>query len=353
VLPDRSVFTTRHEVVVNRTGKDVAVKEVVEEEQLFVNYCFQPKNSTMLLFPYGQGVNLINHAAGRRSSNGDIRFGNLNSFLKGGEADAGDRNAMNEPNVYLRWSEHQMHHSTWLDFKDVNEFWKHAKPGGLILEVVALRGISAGEELFVDYGAEWEEAWREHVDAWKPPPPASSASDGGGGDYKYPAEMDETAPLRTIKEQLDGDPYPSNLITTCVTPDWSHRHYETGRNISWYEPEEGGSPWWQLTTYCHILERIPAPNGDYLYTVQLLWKNDDLELRPELLQVGSDHPRRAMRRYIDHGVPRRAIRFVERPYKDDEHLPNAFRHPISFPDELVPEIWRNVGGGGIARTDEK
>ena len=38
---------------------------------------------------------------------------------------------------------------------------------GLVLEVVALRNITVGEEVTVDYGQEWEKAWYDHVKSWK------------------------------------------------------------------------------------------------------------------------------------------------------------------------------------------
>jgi len=34
---------------------------------------------------------------------------------------------------------------------------------GLSFEYVALRDIEEGEEIFMDYGEEWEDAWEQHV----------------------------------------------------------------------------------------------------------------------------------------------------------------------------------------------
>jgi hypothetical protein len=44
-------------------------------------------------------------------------------------------------------------------------------------------------------------------------------------------------------------------------------------------------------------------------------------------------------RFIDVDVPRHAIRFVDKPYTSDQHLKGAFRHPIAFPDKLIPDQW--------------
>jgi hypothetical protein len=88
-------------------------------------------------------------------------------------------------------------------------------------------------------------------------------------------------------------------------------------------------------TYCHILERQTGRNGDPVYTVSLLFRSSNLEFDP-------DKPVNDL--YIDAYVPRRAIRFVEKPYMDDEHLPSAFRHPLEFPADLVPDTWLNDVG---------
>ena len=44
----------------------------------------------------------------------------------------------------------------------------------LAMEVVALRDIHPHEELFLDYGEEWESAWLQHVRDWQPANGASS-----------------------------------------------------------------------------------------------------------------------------------------------------------------------------------
>jgi hypothetical protein len=97
-------------------------------------------------------------------------------------------------------------------------------------------------------------------------------------------------------------------------------------------------------TFCHILERKTGRNGDPVYTVSLLFRSTRLEFDPA-------KPYDEL--YIDTDVPRRAIRFVEKPYMDDEHLPGAFRHPMEFPADLVPEAWLDeVDGDGSDDDDD-
>lgn len=265
------------------------VFQKTKPEQLYVNYCLQPKGSRMLFYPYGAAVNLINHS----------RYA---------------------PNVKLQWSSNRLHHSAWLDLP-YDEFWKVVSPGGLIMEVVALRDIAMGEELLLDYGPSWEEAWNKHVEQWKPPKDAQL--------YVYPVEMDETEPLRTMKEQ-ETNPYPSNLGTMCQISDWDR---EDGPHVRWEEDTEVA--WQQYMTYCHILERyMDKATGNYLYTVSPVfsWDPAKLKFNPRIADE---------KRLMDRDVPRRAIRFMELPYMDDEHLQNAFRHPIEMPAHLVSDAWKD------------
>jgi SET domain len=276
--------------------KDRKVFQSTNPEQLYVNYCMQPRNSKMLVYPYGPGVNLINHASKQPA------------------------------NVHLQWSTNYMHKKELLDM-DYDEFWENVNPGSLVLEVVASRDLVAGEELFLDYGPEWEAAWVQHVAKWEPLPDAQS--------YVYPEDMDETAALRTVKEQ-ETEPYPSNLITMCFTPEWDRKKH---KHVEWYDPEWD---WAQGMVFCNILDRQLGADGNDEYTVSLNFFDVDVSepLVDEEIAFDQSVPLEDLS--IDTKVPRRAIRWIEKPYLDDEHLPNAFRHPIGLPDNLVPDAWRTA-----------
>mmetsp|Transcript_22413 Transcript_22413/g.32756 ORF Transcript_22413/g.32756 Transcript_22413/m.32756 type:complete len:533 (-) Transcript_22413:75-1673(-) len=104
-------------------------------QQVLLNYCFGHSNSSVLLLPYGPLSNLVNH--NRKEANAEIR-----------------------------WSHSRLHRQEWLSFSAE----KLAEDDfGLIMDFIALRDIAPGEEIFIDYGTEWEEAWDEHVREWKPP----------------------------------------------------------------------------------------------------------------------------------------------------------------------------------------
>lgn len=246
-------------------------------EALFVNYCFAAGD--MLLFPYGPGVNLINHSSKR-------------------------------PNVELKWSTHNMSHGTWLDLS-LEQLHQVDYPGGMILDVVALRDIEGGEELFLDYGPSWQNAWDEHVRSWKP--------DVSAKGYVYPQDMDLTQPFRTTAEQ-EQNPYPRNLATICWTANWER---DENTRMRWTKPT---FDWPEGLLYCNILSRGKNAAGDFEYDVSL---NFDVS-RPD---------RRDRQVYIDTHVPHSAVQFVDKPYASDLHLKNAFRQPIALPKHLVPLHW--------------
>eukprot|EP00532_Pseudo-nitzschia_australis_P009551 CAMPEP_0168167370 /NCGR_PEP_ID=MMETSP0139_2-20121125/2513_1 /TAXON_ID=44445 /ORGANISM="Pseudo-nitzschia australis, Strain 10249 10 AB" /LENGTH=606 /DNA_ID=CAMNT_0008084607 /DNA_START=46 /DNA_END=1866 /DNA_ORIENTATION=+ len=265
-----------------------------ESDQLFVNYSFQPKGSTLLLYPYGPGVGLINHAS----------------------------KTSEKINAVLRWSDHHMNHGKqWLDSSfSLDQFWKMQYPGSLILDVVALRDISEGEEIFIDYGTDWEAAWKEYVRNWKP-----FVSDKN--DYVYP--WDEMAhhnnpekPYRTSQEQGE-NPYANNLMMVCDTRNWSGGRSER-------EKWRPSLHWAEQLAECSVLTRIYDKTANtHLYEVEL-WLNERHDA-----EEGSPSE------YVDYDVPHSAIRFVDKPFYSDQHISTAFRHPIGFPEELTPLFWKN------------
>lgn len=242
-------------------------------EQLFVNYCFQPRGSQMLLFPYGPNFGLINHSKKKK-------------------------------NVLLRWSTFYLNHERWLDLS-IDQFWEMQYPGSLMVEAIALRDIREGEEIYMDYGDEWENAWNDHVRNWKPVANAKR--------YAYPADMDLSAPFRTVAEQRHS-PYPKNLMTVCDTFTLNRPGNTV---VEWKQNDED---WPSNVVDCEILARTNDNRGSYVYNVSLWTKWDAT--------------------YIDYNVRHEAISFVDRPYKSDQHLKNAFRHPIGLPAEMTPQQWR-------------
>jgi hypothetical protein len=259
-------------------------KTALNTTQVIWNYCLGHRDTTLFLFPYGSGVNYINHASGDKAS------------------------------VRLQWAEHgtTSHDSSWLERKLEEDWSTH-----LAIDYIAIRDIEEGEELFLDYGKEWEEAWKSHVESWKPPEETTTAADWN--------TQFKDAPVLTWSEWVD-TPYPPTIQVRChvnlVYEDWHQRNQRWDRYVPHTEEYQTiyGLP-------CEVVERS-ADNTSYVVNLQI----DRLVFKGDLPDDFNQ---------VRRGVPREALFFMDAPYESDLYLENAFRHPIGIPDHMMPEAWKN------------
>lgn len=254
--------------------------------QLLLNYCWGHENSTLLLYPYSNHVNLINHSP--------------------------------NPNVGLRWLAGTTFPS--LDTMQVDQ------PHGLLLELVALRDIRRGEEIVMDYGTSWSEAWEKHVNDWTPPP--------GAERYAPSYVHDDAIQSLRLEKELKTHPYPDNIFTSCfykynATED---KRTSSERNSVTTVPWQMSRGLFELSNLrpCLVLERQHDTKKGTTFTVQI---KNRFGLSPEQRVSGA---------HIVTEVPRRAIRFSDKIYTTDQHLPGAFRHPIGIPYDVFPEEWMDL-----------
>jgi hypothetical protein len=286
-LPAGTVITGSPLILTDRNYTDmynfekVSDNKVLRHErigsQLLLNYCYGHRYSTLLLCPYGSGVNYINH----------------NKTLV---------------NVKIQWAANgtTAHNSSWLSMSPSEIIWNHGSNLGF--DFIATKAIQQGEELFLDYGDEWEQAWLEYAAAWQPHQEWSS--------YVSAAEWNKLMtelPLRTQSEQIK-DPYPNNLSLHChsdlVDDDWMDGE------LSW----EVGYP----VHRCEVLSRDSKNvTYDVILTIVDVDKGSTTTLRRE-------------------DVPRNAINFVDLPYTTDMHLKTVFRHELGIPEETFPNAWRDA-----------
>jgi len=274
--------------------------------QLLLNYCFSHARSSLLLFPYSAGVNFINSAPDR-------------------------------VNAVLQWSDHTFHQKSWFNLS-VSEILGKFIPG-LMLELIATRDIQPGEEIFIDYGADWHHAWDRHVDQWTPVDDADQ--------YSPSYVMNDVVDLlRTQEEEAKFYPYPDNLQTACFYKYEKVRQEDTPGTgavtvIRW-KPSAGIHEFRYLRP-CTILKREQettlvgvSSKSNSRYTVQMWNRANNMTPADERI------PQREERRHIVEYVPRAAIRFVDKPYTTDTHLPNAFRHWIGLQPGLFPKAWMDL-----------
>lgn len=253
-----------------------------EMDDLVINYSFGHPESTVILTPYGSMVNYINHAPAGKA------------------------------NVKVVWPKEDMvaHKPDWLEM-NLTTLRHTIEKIGLSFDYVALRDIKEGEEIVMDYGKEWESAWRKHVIEWEPLDYAE--------EYVHSSEWPADEPLRTEQEQ-DTNPYPDNLETMCVE---SYRRDSKGK-YEWLPVLRQNN----LRVPCHVLARHKAEGLEPTYQVELFVGED--EATGEEISIVVDR------------VPHKWVFLTDKVKTADWHMPNTFRHVIGIPDDVMPEVWKNL-----------
>jgi len=262
---------------------------------LLRNYGFGHQDSNIFLLPYSSVVNFINH------------------------------NHEN-PNVKLRWSNSSFHRKDFLNLT-AQELLK--QEFGLLMEFVALRDIEPHEEIVFDYGAGWDIAWKKHVQHWSPPP--------GSENYKVAEVVMKELGILTEEEQ-EVNPYPETVHTACrfkatddtiferITKDGLDDNVTVTTLWSWNDQHH------TCLRLCRILGRYDThTSGNIFYDAKLVpeeeHNNEDCVL-PHYKEI-----------YINQ-IPAEAVTLVDHKMSRDQYLPNAFRHYIELPTDLLPSSWR-------------
>ena len=285
--------------------------------QLLMNYCFGHTESSMLLCP-ATNAGLINHCSTRTTDCGP-----------------------NGPNAMVQWSSGWDPASDEWRNRTVDEISKETGRG-LSMEIVALRDIQPGEEVFIDYGQEWEEAWQNHVADWEPPVMEN------GDEFITAKEANEQG--NSLKHVVTGDlrkvSNHSHLFTGCkywLTSQDRHRVFNK-RNPVWVEWDDEDI----LNFYSDEGSRY---NGDYSshkdkthWPCSVIREDDDGTYTVRIHQAHWEDPTRWHRNSLPRFLtkyPRESIHYFVKPYESDQHLPNVFRHPIGLRDEIFPVQWKN------------
>ena len=204
---------------------------------------------------------------------------------------------------------------------------------GLTLEFIATRDIAEGEELFLDYGEEWEAAWREHEASWE-----RKSKEGSFEHYQSARMWNQENPgaiLRTVEEQAT-NPYPSNFEFRCL------------KEIGAFDltPEEATNLWSEIRTVglpCSVQNRS-LENG-HMYIVHFL---PDEAYESGLQEYGLTPDEDGQLWWMETDwIVREAIKIVDAPYSSDLQMKEAFRHPISIPDEIFPDAWSGYKTVGL------
>mmetsp|Transcript_2891 Transcript_2891/g.6202 ORF Transcript_2891/g.6202 Transcript_2891/m.6202 type:complete len:776 (+) Transcript_2891:233-2560(+) len=290
---DTMAMFTEH--VYNKKDKLVPNRSGAYTWQLMLNYCFAHEQSTLLLCPYGLLSSLINHSSGENA------------------------------NTRIQWSEKdRMRHPEWLE--NPIEAWAAEYHTGLQFDFVAKRDIEKGEELLIDYGPLWQDAWDTHVRAFR-------FDEYRFEQYLPSYELDELL----LKEDND-------LSFRLRTED--DRDYRLdGVQLycrGWYLAKYGieMQHWTRETPMCSIVRKL----GKDSYLVRIIeWIDNSKDRRSDYYAYHQKSP-------IIRGLPRDAFFFEDLPYARDIHQEWAFRHPMMIPDDMFPKIWKNADNEPNGRT---
>lgn len=313
----------------------------IPNDELILNYCFGHFESTMLLCPVTNAV-LINHCSNRSGK-----------FPCGGNITA-------EPNAYYRWAsdsewDRKTKDTLEMTLGEMAKLDYHEQHRMLSMEIVALRDIQEGEEIFIDYGRKWEDAWLTHVNNW---------SNQNKKDDMWSSSITEFQlnhrNILTIDDDLlfygdlrGDDPAVSEngrFMATC----WYQRLIRVEDSLG-----QDDDYWKQLTdqeiiseyaidagtSFVHYIDNPPGTHGHFWPCSIISKELDDqylVRIYPsELLKNDESSFEAIATHLLLKNYPRSSIKFVTVPYKSDQHHPNAFRHHIEIRDEIFPDQWKN------------
>lgn len=295
----------RKELKIRISNDGIGGVDMYHQQQLLLNYAYGHPRSNLLLLPFGPLVNYINHHS-------------------------------DDANVAIQWHEssaattsgdrQEYHHSELFKLSGEKVSKTHGK--GLMMDFVALRDIKEGEELLLDYGPEWREAWGEHQSTYEQKQ-HQETNYMSAQDYAeiYNTNDNEAPIIRTLED--DDVPYPDNISTECFYHGLRKQDYKAfeGDQIIYGSWEDHSSHFCFLP--CQVLTRDDETNT---YTVRFSASDNYLEIPKCRLKHGVQALELS-------DVPYDGIRVVDKPFTTDMFLNSAFRHEIGVPENFYPEQW--------------
>ena len=301
--------------------------------QLMLNYCLTHNESSILLCTMSHAA-FVNHRSTQNCNSDDI--------------------CPDGPNVKYRWASWDSTNS-WLEYP-LTEIYDQIRGNSraLSMELIALRDISPGEEIFMDYGDGWEAKWNDHVDNWEPPK-------GDFGLYQPVKDFQNewgNKPFRTM-EELQENPYPPNIGTVCLGLPMDRCDPEEDSNMSLSTTKviySIGEKTWNI--YDHSID------GSDFFIGSQTDKKVELDVLPcQVIDRTEDGETYMVRLFTTtnfekggklpswlqkeepcfiQNLRKESIYFGNRPYTSDMWLPGAFRHPIEVNDEIFPKHWKDL-----------
>lgn len=248
--------------------------------------------------PIGQQL-ILNYCFGHNESTMLLSpYGSITSLINHGFGLAA--------NARLEWAHDWMTHPEWLE-EPPEELLKH-NSAGLGWNLVALRDIQPDEEVLISYGKVWEEAWEKHTTEW-----LAREEIPTGTSWPY-------MPANDLNDNIE------QVLLNAVNNETDYSYMGHGVSLYCYS----------LTDDAAFRECRPTASykeettGDFLFVAEVVeWveNDDDWELVVHEVIYAVDASR---------------FFFEDIPHNMAHTMPWSFRHAMVIPDDLLPEVWKNL-----------
>jgi hypothetical protein len=208
----------------------------------------------------------------------------------------------------------------------------------MVLDVVATRDIYPDEEIFIDYGVEWEAAWKKHIENWKSPCENKTV---------FTSLM--VRKMNEAKFVKDYHEWSEDHFTVCQKVESA-----SSELIHLIQEPEGGitvsngnvMTSFHGITYDHIgfqyaierKSRIPCIIIDFDEDQRTF---DVAYFQSSMTSAIAEFPDARILK-ISYGIHESQLEYLNRPFRSDMHWKGAFRHPIKIPDEIFPKHWKDL-----------
>jgi hypothetical protein len=225
----------------------------------------------------------------------------------------------------------------------------------MMLDVVATRDIQPDEEVFIDYGQDWEDAWDKHVKEWKSPCTYFSGScyesskqvhtmNDNKFDRRYHEWSDTHFSTCKLTQALSPKDPGMYYITKTVPNSFEKKSRRVKQSYKGIDFEHEG---FDIPVYTERVERDGTTITESHHPCKIL-ESWEAEGRFDVLYLfntekmpGATYSRTLLKSMK---VPAELVKFRVRPFKSDMYSPHAFRHDIAIPDEKFPPLWKDLAG---------
>lgn len=195
------------------------------------------------------------------------------------------------------------------------------------MELIAIRDIEIDEEIFIEYGDAWVNAWNEHVEKWangNVGERAGKASDHFTACYYWEEDNDN-------EDNSNTDP--NNGIDWTTLRDSEFLKIFSSDGSKFRNQQKNGSYW-----PCSIL-KLEA-NGLIVRIFQSMWHDTTQWETENIPRILSNYPKDSVTTFF-------------KPYKSPLHDRSSFRHFVDLPPGFLPNQWLDKNSSRSESLEEQ